>query len=159
MDLRFAAFVRISRDARLRSLLVNYADRLDHDRTGIGEASETCFVALRWAPARRECAPTGSQLLTARVHMPRHRAAEHLYLDSVLQRVRAALSTDSAEEPITARWLGTSCTVLDCGADTISKASTFEIAPATRRRTRPTAIRRLQPWTGSPCRANAPSLN
>jgi hypothetical protein len=153
MDVRFAAFVRITRDSGLRSMLVSYADRLDHERTGTGTTPESCFVVLRWAPACRDRSPTGSQLLTARVHLPRCRAAEHLLLDTVLQRLRAALATNTAE-PITSRWLGTSCTIVDCGADTISKASTFEIAPATPRCARP-ALLRLRPWAdGLPLCAN-----
>jgi hypothetical protein len=166
IDLRFAAFVRITRDTGLRSLLVNHADWIDHDRIPCGAAPETCYLVLRWAPADRTGTDAGYDLLTAGVHLPLQRSNEHLFLDFVLERVHAALMADSTDEPITTRRLGTSCAFVDTGADTIVKTGTFEISPASTRRT-DVALRQLTPWIGGlpgRCRpsdaiAGAASLN
>src|SRR4051812_35274570 len=103
MDLRFAVFNLIFRDAVLRSLLVNYADRVESgclpERTWTG----ACYVELKWADNDSASAPAGSQLLTAQVHMPRHRSAEQVCLDAVLQRLRAALPVKAANGSFTVR--------------------------------------------------------
>jgi hypothetical protein len=147
MDLRFAAFVRITRDAGLRSLLVNHADRIDHERNGEGGAApRTCFLALRWAPVDPACAPAGSaEVLTASVHLPLHRCTEHLFLDFVLERLRGALAAETTDPPVTARCLGTSRAVVDDRTDTIVKTATFEITPAGPRHAG-VAPRQLGPW-------------
>jgi hypothetical protein len=147
MDLRFAAFELITRDAELRALLVNYADRVEHGRAPDGTAPETCFLALKWSDNDRPDAPAGSQLLTARAHMPRHRPNERLFLDLVLGRLRAILAVDTAKRLITARCLGTSREIMDDAGDTIFKTSTFEVAPARPQRTGE-ALLELAPWTG-----------
>lgn len=148
MDLRFAAFELITRDAELRTLLVNYADRVEHDRAPEGTAPETCFLALKWSDDDRPGAPEGSQLLTARAHMPRHRRNEHLFLDLVLGRLRAALAMDAAKRSITARCLEMPREIMEDGVGMIFKTSTFEIAPAPPQRTGE-ALLELVPWTGA----------
>jgi hypothetical protein len=147
MDLRFAAFELITRDAELRTLLVNYADRVEHGPAQDGTAPGTCFLALKWSDNDRPGAPGGSQVLTARAHMPRHRTNEHLFLDLVLGRLRAALAVDTAKRLITTRCLGVAREIMEDGVDTIFKTSTFEIAPAPPRRTGE-ALLALAPWTG-----------
>ena len=167
MDLRFAAFALITRDAQLRALLVNYADRLEHGPAEDGTAPGACFLALRWSEDDRPGAPDGSQLLTARAHMPRHRTDEHLILDLVLRRLRAALAVDAAQQVLTARCLGMSREIKEDGVDTIFKTCTFEIAPAPPQRSGPTLLE-LVPWTdcahlGTTCyiapSSAVPSLN
>ena len=166
MDLRFAAFVRITRDAGLRSLLVNHADRIDHDRSQEGPAPDACFLALRWTTDHRTYAPAGSEVLTACVHLPLHRRGEYLFLDFVLERLRAALAADTVDAAITTRCLGTSRAFVDSSADTIAKRCTFVISPAG---TRPAVVSlpQLAPWIGdldssgrpADFLASAPSLN
>jgi hypothetical protein len=145
MDLRFAAFELITRDPTLRALLVNYADRVEHGHAPNGTAP--CFLALKWSDNDRPGAPAGSQLLTARVHMPRRCSSEPPFLDLVLVRLRAALRVNPANALITTRCLETSQEVMEDGPDTIFKTSTFEIAPAPRQRTG-AALLGLAPWTG-----------
>jgi hypothetical protein len=154
MDLRFAAFELITRDAELRTLLVNYAYRVEHGHAPDGTAPARCFLALKWTDNDRPGAPAGSQLLTARVHMPRHRASEPPFLDLVLARLRAALTVSAATALITTRWLGTSTMAMEYGADTIFKTSTFEIAPVPPQRTG-AALLGLAPWTGCVRRGEA----
>ena len=149
MDLRFAVFNLIFRDAELRALLVNYADRVESgclpDRTSTG----ACYVELKWADNDAVSAPAGSQLLTAQVHMPRHRSAEQVCLDFVLQRLRAALPVNAANGSFTVRCRETTREVVDSGVDTVFKATTFEVAPQSPRRLDADLLD-LPPWTGRP---------
>jgi hypothetical protein len=153
MDLRFDVFNLIFRDALLRALLVNYADRIDSGHAPERAGAGTCFVALRWSDNDGARAAAGSQLLTAQAHMPRHRSDDHEYLDVVLQRLRAALPAGAASDSFTIRCRESSPEVMDSGTGTIFKTSTFEIAPAS-----PEHVGRilldLPPWTG---RAEAPA--
>ncbi len=146
MDLRFAAFVLITRDATLRTLLVNYADRVECGQAP-ESAAPTCFLALKWTDNDRPSAPAGSQLLTARVHMPRDRSCEPRFLDHVLMRLHAALAKPVRNAVITTRCLDTSPEVMEDGGDTIFKSSTFEVAPAPQHSTGAAMIE-LAPWTG-----------
>jgi hypothetical protein len=70
-----------------------------------------------------------------------------VYLDVVLQRLRAALPVGAASDSFTIRCRESSPEVMDSGAGTIFKATTFEIAPAS-----PEHVGRilldLPPWTG-----------
>jgi hypothetical protein len=147
MDLRFVAFDLIARDAGLRALLVNYADRIEHGHAPDGAAADTCFLALQWTGNDPRCAPAEPQLLTAQAHIPRHLSREHLFIDFVLQRLRAALTAGAARKLITIRCLATSRDFAESDVGTIYKTSAFEIAPATRQRTGE-AVLDLEPWTG-----------
>ena len=156
MDVRFAVFNLIFRDAVLRMLLVNYADRVESgclpERTWTG----ACYVELKWADNNAASAPAGSQLLTAQVHMPRHRSAEQMCLDAVMQRLRAALPVNATNGPFTVRCRETTREVLDSGVDTVFKATTFEVAPHAPRR-HDAELLDLPHWTGLPdLRATAP---
>ncbi|HLU57463.1 MAG TPA: hypothetical protein VKZ81_18565 [Pseudonocardia sp.] len=135
VDLRFAAFVRITRDPELRRLLVNHADRIDHDRHGRGAPPGTPFLALTWSPLGSAGAACGAELLTARVHVPRGdgrdpRLVDTALLETVPRRLEAALTVASLDPPVRALWLGTSCVTVDGTRDTLSQASTFEISAA-----------------------------
>ncbi|WP_219415977.1 hypothetical protein [Pseudonocardia nigra] len=145
MDLRFAVFDLIARDTGLRALLVNYADRVEGGRSQDGTAADACFLVLEWTDNGAADAPAGSQLLTARAHLPRHRAGERLFLDFVLERLRAALAVGAANGPLEIRFLGASRESLDEDADTITKAGTFEVAPAPRQ-SPGEALLELAPW-------------
>jgi hypothetical protein len=149
MDLRFVAFDLIARHAGLRALLVNYADRIEHGHAPDGPATGTCFLALQWIGNDPICAPAEPQLLTAQAHMPRHRSREHLFLDFVHERLRAALTVSAARKLIAIRCLATSRDFAESDVGTIYKTSAFEIAPATRQRTREAVLEleRLEPWT------------
>ena len=149
MDLRFAAFVLITRDATLRTLLVNYADRVECGHTP-ESAAPTCFLALKWAVNDRPSAPDRPGVpgqRTARVHMARDREGEPRFLDHVLTRLRAALARPVRNPVIMIRCLDTSPEVMDDGVDTIFKCSTFEVAPAPQHSTG-AALIELAPWTG-----------
>jgi hypothetical protein len=78
MDIRFDVFNLIFRDALLRALLVNNANRIDSGQAPERAGAGTCFVALRWADNEGARAAAGSQLLTAQAHMPRHRSDDHV---------------------------------------------------------------------------------
>jgi hypothetical protein len=80
--------------------------------------------------------------------MPRHGEADDVYLDFVLQRVRAALTGEAASALVTARWLQTSREVSESDVGTIYKASTFEITPATATQHHGAALVTWAPWTG-----------
>jgi hypothetical protein len=150
MDLRFVAFDLIARHTGLRALLVNYADRIEHGHAPDGPATGTCFLALQWIGNDPTYAPAEPQLLMAEAHIPRHRSREHLFLDFVLERLRAALTVGAARKLIAIRCLATSPDFAESDVGTIYKTSAFEIAPATRQRTREDALKleRLEPWTG-----------
>jgi hypothetical protein len=148
MDLRFVAFDLIARHAGLRALLVNYADRVEHGHAPDGPATGTCFLALQWIGNDPRSDPAEPQLLTAQAHMPRHRSREHLFVDVVLERLRAALTVGAARKQIAIRCLATSREFAESDVGTIYKTSAFEIAPATRQRTREAVLKleRLEPW-------------
>jgi hypothetical protein len=147
MDLRFDVFNLIFRDAMLRALLVNHANRIESGNAPERTADGTCFVALTWANNEGVCAAAGSQLLTAQAHMPRERSSDHVYLDAVLHRLRAALPLGAASDAFTIRCRETSREVMDSGVGTIFKATTFEIAPASPQRAG-RALLELPAWTG-----------
>jgi hypothetical protein len=147
MDLRFAVFNLIFRDAVLRTLLVNYADRVESGCLPERAWTGACYVELTWTDNDAASAAAGSQLLTARVHMSRQCSAEQVCLDAVLQRLREALPV--ANGPFTVRCRETTREIVDSGVDTVFKATTFEVAPHTPRH--PGAeLLDLPPWTERP---------
>jgi hypothetical protein len=129
MDLRFAIFTRIARDDMLRRLLINYADRLDACAPG-RPADDTCYLTLQWADNDQSDTLSSSLLLTARAHIPRCRSCEPEYLDSVLDRLEAALAVDEAEGAITVRRRCATPDALENGADAIFKTRRFDVASA-----------------------------
>lgn len=140
MDLRFVAFDLIARDATLRTLLANYAKRLEAE--GAPEhGAEACFVSLRWTVDERTCAPAGSELLAVQVHVARGDSCSPAHLDGVLQRLRAALTAVGPNPCITARCLTTSGASADSRFGTLCKTSTWVIAPV------PTEPKRAAPTT------------
>jgi hypothetical protein len=148
VDLRIVAFDLIARDATLRTLLANYARRLQPDGAP-QDRTPSCFVALRWTADERPSAPAGSELLTLQVHASPD-GSPLAQLDQVHQRLRAALSTVGPNPCITARCLATSDEVADNRFGTLVKTSTWRIAPV------PTVPRaaapvRLVPWPVERC--------
>ena len=127
MDLRFVAFDLIARDATLRTLLANYAKRLEAEGAPEHRA-ESCFVSLRWTVDERVSAPAGSELLTVQVHVSRGDSCPPAHLDGVLQRLRAALTAVGPNPCITARCLTTSGAGADSRFGTLFKTSTWVIA-------------------------------
>ena len=128
MDLRIVAFNLIARDATLRTLLANYARRLQADGAAEDRAA-SCFVSLRWTVDERNCAPAGSELLVLQVHAARDDSCPLAQLDRVLQRLRTALTTVGPNPCITARCLTTSGAVPDRRFGTVVRTSTWRIAP------------------------------
>ncbi len=145
MDIRIVAFNLIARDATLRTLLANYARRLEADGA-LDDRAASCFVSLRWKVDERTSAPAGSELLTLQVHASRTDSRSLAQLDRVLQRLRAALTTVGPNPCITARCLTMSGAVADSRFDTLVRTSTWRIAPV---RTQPEAAAPtgLVPWS------------
>ena len=130
MNLRFTVFNLLFRDAILRRLLLNYADRVGPGKFWGNTPDTSCFLTLKWTgDDRLSPAGDGSQILTVRAHMPNHRWNEHAYLDSVLRRVQPALNASGRSESVRADLLRTSCVVTKIGSDTIFMASTLNIIP------------------------------
>jgi hypothetical protein len=147
MDLRFAAFELITRDAGLRALLVNYADRIDRARVAEPPVPASCFLALAWSDNARPDARPGSQLLTARVHQPRRARGGHAFLDTTLARLRAALTAPAARGVLRSRCLPPPCARVEAGVDTLFKTGLFEVSPAAPRGSG-AALLDLAPWPG-----------
>ena len=144
MDLRFVAFDLIARDVTLRTLLANYARRLESDGAP-DERTASCFVSLRWTVDERSSAPAGSELLTLQVHAPRDDSCSLAELDRVLQRLRTALTTVGPNPCITARCLTTSAVVPDSRFGTVVRTSTWRITPVSTE-PRAAAPTGLVPW-------------
>ncbi len=145
MDLRFVAFNLIARDVTLRTLLANYARRLEAE--GVPEhEGESCFVSLGWTVDERTSAPSGSELLTVQVHVSRRGSCSPAQLDGVLQRLRAALTAVGPNPCITARCLTTSGARADSRFGTLVKTSTWAIAPVPTEPKRAAPIG-LVPWS------------
>jgi hypothetical protein len=153
MDLRFAAFELITRDAALRALLVNYADRIDHARVPDPPPPASCFLALAWSDSDRP----GSQLLTARAHAPRQLPGGRPFLDATLARLRAALTAPAARGVISARCLPPARAGVEDGADTIFTTGLFGISPAAARGSG-AALLELASWPGHTPVGATPSL-
>jgi hypothetical protein len=145
VDLHFVAFDLIARDATLRTLLANYARRLEADGAPEDPAA-SCFVSLRWTVDERASAPAGSELLDLQVHAAGDDSCALAQLDRVLQRLRGALTTVGPNPCITARCLATSGAVADSRFGTLVKTSTWRIAPVSTapRAAAPTG---LVPWS------------
>ena len=144
MDLHFVAFDLIARDATLRTLLANYAKRLEAEGAPEHRA-ESCFVSLRWTVDERTSAPAGSELLTVQVHVSRGDSCPPAHLDGVLQRLRAALTAVGPNPCITARCLTTSGAVPDSRFGTVVRSSTWRIAPVSSEPETAAPIRTV-PW-------------
>jgi len=140
VDLRFEVFNLIYRDRALRALLLNYAGLLDGRPAPEGTSSKNCFLALQWADDPAEGAVPGSQVLTARAHMPRDASSGHWCPDDVLQRLRAVLESDVAVALVAARCTGVSPEVIDLSGDTTFTSCRFEIAPVPSRSIRRTPL-------------------
>jgi hypothetical protein len=135
VDLRFAVFTRIARDDVLKRLLVNYADRLDGLVVGDGTASDTCYLTLEWSADDRTTAPPEAESVTFRAHVPRHHREGASCLDVVMCRLEAALAADGGDGSISILRQRSS-EVVESGADTIFKTTTYDISPV--------------PWPGRP---------
>jgi hypothetical protein len=144
MDVRFAVFNLVARDVLLRTLLVNYADRLD---SGAEAApSESCFLVMRWAEPETASASAGPLVVTLRAHVPRYRTNEHERLDHILDRVRWALSVGARHGPLSIQCREASGEVVDLPSNTISRSVTFEVVEKLARE--PSALLDLPSWHG-----------
>jgi hypothetical protein len=145
VDLRIVAFNLIARDATLRTLLANYARRLEADGAPENRAA-SCFVSLRWTADERTSAPPEAQLLTLQVHASQDASCPCAQLDRVLQRLRAALTAVGPNPCMTARCLTTSGAVADSRFGTLVKTSTWTVAPV---QSEPEAVARTTfvPWS------------
>ena len=140
MELRSVAVNLIVRDATLRTLLANYARRLEGE-----EAPDPHFISLSWAVDDRARTPAGSELLIVDVHVSRDDPWSPAQLDGVLQRLRTALTRTGPNPCITARCLTTSGAGADSRFGTLSTSSTWAVAPVPAEPERATPID-LGPW-------------
>ena len=147
MDLRFAVFNLIFRDAVLRTLLVNYA-RTASSPDAFRESMDRSLLRRVDMDRQRRGDRCGGLSATdgTGTHV-RHPAAEQVCLDAVLQRLREALPV--ANGPFTVRCRETTREIVDSGGDTIFKATTFEVAPHTPLHPG-TELLDLPPWTERP---------
>jgi hypothetical protein len=145
VDLRLEALNLIDRDPVLRALRVNHAIRLQLAGPSNATANGECFLVLTWTSRDQLDVPIGTEVLTARVHLPRPGWSALRCLDMVLQRLEEALTDEAAERLVTSRCVGGSRQVSEGDGDTIFGSRTFEIAPA---RSRVDASRplHLSPW-------------
>ena len=99
MELRSVAVNLIVRDATLRTLLANYARRLEGEGAPEHRA-EPQFISLSWAVDDRARARAGSEVLIVDVHVSRDEEVGHLADDEVvvvLRRHRGALAVQRRE--------------------------------------------------------------
>jgi hypothetical protein len=144
MDVRFAVFNLVARDVLLRTLLVNYADRLD---SGAEAApSESCFLVMRWAEPEPASGAAGPHVVTLRAHVPRDRTSEHDHLDHILDRVRWALSVGARHGPLSIQCRDASGEVVDISSNTIARSVTFEVVEKLAHE--PAALLDLPGWRG-----------
>jgi hypothetical protein len=104
---------------------------------------------LEWALNDQAGAPAGSHLLTVWAHLPRQRSSEHLFLEFLLQRVRAVLLTGAADGSITSEYRGMSRDVgASSSVDTISMSNRFRVN-VRQPRHEGMALLGLVPWAGA----------
>jgi hypothetical protein len=144
MDLRREVGGLLTRNAVLRTLLMNYADRLEQSCAGNGSATAPCFIVPTWDVDRRLSRRPRSRVLTVEAHTSRgDRSRDDL--DAILRLVHVVLTDDHAGTSITARRLDTSAGVRTSGLDTVVRMGSWEIAPAPSCDLGGTR-RRLLPW-------------
>jgi hypothetical protein len=130
MSLRLAVGGLLVRDAVLGTLLLNYADRLEHRRSG---CSAPCFIVPGWS-GRGSADPPESELFTVEAHTSVADPRREDNLDAILRLLHAVLTDGAVDRSITARRVGTSPKVHDSGLDTVFRVGTWAIAPAAARR-------------------------
>jgi hypothetical protein len=155
MDVRTAVCESIVRDVVLRALLLNTPEQ---GRSCDPEGAGACSLVLAWAGED----PTTVQWLTATVELPRSPAADRLYLDVVLQRLRSLVTAPGA--PFTTRCLGTSPVLAGSHEGTVCRVATFEFVAAPRQDTGVQLVpgRRARPPAAAAAgvpRCTSPDLN
>jgi hypothetical protein len=148
MDLRRVVGGLLTRDAVLSALLLNYADRLDRERSASGAATDPCFIVPSWDDGVPGT-PHETRVLTVAAHTCRDDPRPHDNLDAVLGLLDRVLTGEEARRSITVRSSGTSAE-LQVGIDTVAKVATWEITLAPSRapaspEPRPLALPDLQP--------------
>lgn len=149
MELRSVAVNLIVRDATLRTLLANYARRLEGE--GAPEyRAEPQFISLSWAVDDRARPRAGSEVLIVDVHVSRDHPCSPAQLDAVLQRLRAALTRTGPNPCLTARCLTTSGAGADSRFGTLTTSSTWAIdpVPAEPERAHPIDLGPWRVWGG-----------
>ena len=149
MDVCSAAFDLIAGDAVLGAVAVAH---MDYGQSGYAAARSgvaTCSLVLEWAVNDQAGAPAGSHLLTVSAHLPRQRSSEYVFLEFLLQRVRAVLLTGAADGSITSQYRGMSRDLEpSCSVDTISMSNRFQVTAQQPRHEGMTLLG-LVPWAGA----------
>jgi hypothetical protein len=129
MDLRREVGGLLTRNAVLRTLLMNYADRLQQSCAGNGSATAPCFIVPTWDVDRRLSRRPRSRVLTVEAHTSCSDPTRDEDLDAILRLVHVVLTDDHAGTSITARRLATSAEVTTSGRDTVVRMGFWEIVP------------------------------
>jgi hypothetical protein len=148
MDVRSGVFDLIVQDVVLRAVRVTHTDCGQTGHAAARSGFGTCFLVLEWARNDQAGAPADSQLLTVWAHLPRQRSSERLFLDFLLQRVRAVLLTGAADGSIMSAYRGMSRDVVASSFDTISASNRFQVTARQPRHEGMTLLR-LAPWAGT----------
>ena len=143
MDVRLAVGGLISRDAVLRSLVLNYAERLEQPRPGSATTeTTTAFIVPSWTDDDGRHAV--GDILEVQAHIAGGGPAVHPYIDVILRLVHEVLTVDAASVSIRAQRLTRSGEILAGGHDTVYKTATWQITAAPRHG--PEVPRRSPSW-------------
>ena len=128
MNLRLAVGGLLARDAVLGTLLLNYADHLQHGGHG-SDTPPPCFIVPDWVADPFSTASPESELFMVEVHTSRRDPRRGHNLDGILDLLDEVLTQPATVEPITARRLGTSSEIRD-GGSTVFRTGMWAIASA-----------------------------
>jgi hypothetical protein len=148
MDVRSAVIDLLAGDVVLRAVSLTHLDCEQSGHAAPRSSFATCSLVLEWG-LNDQAGASGSHLLTVWAHLPRQHSKEHLFLDFLLQRVRAVLLTGTADGSITTEYRGMSRhVVVNSSVDTISVSNRFRVN-ARRPRHKGMSLRGLVPWAGA----------
>ena len=147
MNIRSKVHDLIARDAVLSAVHVTHTERGRCGRAPARTGVATCSLVFEWVANDEATAPVDSQLLTVWAHLPRQRAREHLFLEFLLQRVRAVLLTGTADGSITGEYRGMSGDVMASKFGTVCKNNRFRVTARQPRQEEITLLG-LVPWAG-----------
>jgi hypothetical protein len=130
MNLRLVVGGFMARNTVLSTLLLNYADRLQHECAGYSRAPAPCFIVPTWNLDQRPSSPLASQLLTVEAHTSHDDPRCHENLDAILGLLHSVLTDEHASDSISIRRLGGSPGLMAGRLDTVCKVGIWEVAPA-----------------------------
>lgn len=128
MNLRLVVGGLLTRDPVLGTLLLNYADRLEHGGRG-SDTTPPSFIVPDWVADFRSTAAPESELFTVEVHTSRGDPRRGHNLDVILDLLDEVLTQPATAEPITARRLDT-CSEIRDSCSTAFRTGMWAIASA-----------------------------